>query len=163
MMILTPHRNPLVLTAMDARPRSLYVRRDVLNASEIAAWAEGQGIADLMPDLHVTIAFSRTAVDWIKMGADYRDADGKGGFTIAPGGPRVVEPLGEMTAVLMFASSDLSYRNMSMREEGASWDHADYQPHMSLTRAPIDLATIKPYRGKIELGPEVFEEVRADT
>ena len=153
---------PVRWAANDARPRTLYVSRKVLNTADIAVWAKTQGIADLADDLHVTIAYSTTPVDWIAMGADWRDADGKGGLMIAPGGPRVVEPIGNMTAALLFASSDLTYRNMTMREAGASWDHPDYQPHISLTKAPIDAAKVEPYRGRIVLGPEVFEEVDPD-
>ncbi|MHC2797176.1 phage-related protein (TIGR01555 family) [Mesorhizobium jarvisii] len=149
--------------AKDAEPRTLYVRRDVVNASEIAAWAEGQGIPDLADDLHVTIVFSRTSIDWIKAGnaSDWGPAN-NGQLVIPPGGPRVVEPLGNMTAVLMFASSQLCWRHEEIVRAGASHDFEDYQPHISLTKAAVDLTNIEPYRGKIVLGPEVFEEVKAD-
>ncbi|TZG25591.1 anti-CBASS protein Acb1 family protein [Sphingomonas montanisoli] len=146
------------LAANDALPRTLYVSRKVVNVAEIKAWAKDQGLPELQDDLHVTIAFSRTPVDWIKMGGGWMGEDGK--IVISPGGPRVVEPLGDRTAVLLFASTDLSWRNMSIREAGASWDHPDYQPHISLTGEPVDVSTIEPYRGKIVLGPEVFEEIR---
>ncbi len=146
------------IAANDAAPRTLYVRRDVVNIAEIAAWAKLQGIPDLVDDLHATITYSRAPVDWIKMGEGW-DGDGKGQITITPGGPRVVEPLGGMSAVLMFASSSLTYRNLSMRENGAAWDWPDYQPHISLTKSPVDLSSVEPYRGKIVLGPEIFEEV----
>ncbi|MER8959316.1 phage portal protein [Mesorhizobium sp. M0701] len=149
--------------ANDAEPRTLYVRRDVVNASEIKAWAEGQGIPDLVDDLHVTIIYSRTPMDWIKAGNASEWGNEKGGnITIAPGGPRVVEPLGNMTAVLMFASSQLCWRHEEIVRAGASHDFEDYQPHISLTKADVDLDAIEPYRGKIVLGPEVFEEVKQD-
>jgi hypothetical protein len=48
-----------------------------------------------------------------------------------------------------------------MREAGASWDWPDYQPHISLSKAPVDLSKIEPYRGEIVLGPEIFEEIIA--
>lgn len=149
--------------ANDAQPRTLYVSRKVENVDDIKAWAKAQGLPGLDDDLHVTIAFSRQPVDWIKMGSTWADAaqNGTGQLIITAGGPRVVEPLGDRTAVLMFASSDLSWRNREMREAGASWDHEDYQPHISLTGEPVDLAKVEPYRGKIVLGPEVFEEIRA--
>lgn len=149
--------------ANDAEPRTLYVRRDVVNASEIAAWAEGQGITDIVPDLHVTIVYSRTPLDWIKAGnAGEWGSENGGKITIAPGGPRVVEPLGNMSAVLMFASSQLCWRHEEIVRAGASHDFEDYQPHISLTKATVDLTKIEPYRGKIVLGPEVFEEVKED-
>lgn len=45
--------SPQRRAANDAEPRTLYVRRDVVNASEIKAWADAQGIPDLVDDLHV--------------------------------------------------------------------------------------------------------------
>lgn len=149
--------------ANDAAPRTLYVSRKVQNVADLKAWAKAQGLPALDDDLHVTIAYSTTPVDWIAMGSDYRDFNGKGTgeMVVTPGGPRVVEPLGNRTAVLMFASSDLSWRNREMREAGASWDFPDYQPHISLTGEPVDLTSVEPYRGKIVLGPEVFEEIKA--
>jgi phage-related protein (TIGR01555 family) len=147
--------------AKDAAPRTLYVSRKVQNVADLKAWAAVQGLPELQDDLHVTIAFSRTAVDWIEMGSTWADYSGKGTgeLVVTAGGPRVVEPLGDRTAVLMFASSDLSWRNREMREKGASWDWPDYQPHISLTAEPVDLANVEPYRGKIVLGPEIFEEI----
>ncbi|TPM39595.1 phage portal protein [Mesorhizobium sp. B2-3-4] len=147
--------------ANDAEPRTLYVRRDVVNAAEIKAWAREQGIPDLVPDLHVTIVYSRTPIDWIKAGnaSEWGPAN-NGQLLIPPGGPRVVEPLGNMTAVLMFASSQLCWRHEEIVRAGASHDFEDYQPHISLTKAAVDLTKIEPYRGKIVLGPEVFEEVK---
>jgi phage-related protein (TIGR01555 family) len=149
----------------DAAPRPLYVRRDVLNVKDIAKWAKAQGLPDILPGLHVTLAYSREPVDWIKMGTAWGNmqSDGSGSMTIAAGGPRVVEGLGDHGAVLMFASSDLSWRNREMREAGASWDYPDYQPHFSLLKElpdGLDLTKIEPYRGKIELGPEIFEPIK---
>lgn len=155
---------PQQIAANDATPRPLYVSRKLKNVAELQAWATAQGIGKLQDDLHVTIAYSTAPVDWIKMGQDYRDFNhnGKGEMQIAEGGPRVVEPLGDRTAVLMFASSDLSWRNREMREEGASWDYPDYQPHISLTGEPVDLSGVEPYRGKLVLGPEIFEDLDLD-
>lgn len=152
------------IAANDATPRPLYVMRKVKNVADLQKWATEQGLGQLQDELHVTIAYSRKPVDWIEMGQDYRDFNhnGKGEMQIAEGGPRVVEPLGDRTAVLMFASNDLSWRNMEMREKGASWDYPDYQPHISLTGEPVDLLNVEPYRGKIILGPELFEDLDLD-
>lgn len=151
------------IAANDAAPRPLYVSRKVKNVADLKAWAKSQGLPELQDDLHVTVAFSRVAVDWIKMGQDYRDFNGKGTgeLVVSAGGPRVVEPLGDRTAVLMFANSDLSWRNREMRDLGASWDYEDYHPHISLTGEPVDLSNVEPYRGKIVLGPEIFEDLSA--
>lgn len=156
----------------DAKPRSLYVRRDVVNSKDILAWAKAQGFTTTVPadELHVTITYSREPVDWIKMGnaidpypSDNSDVSN---LVIAAGGPRTVESLGPDGAiVLMFASSRLCWRHHDMiREGGASWDYGDnYQPHITITYrgAGVGLANVEPYKGEIIFGPEIFEEVRS--
>lgn len=155
----------LQAAANDAAPRTLYVRRDVLNADEIIKWAEGQGFTDIVPDLHVTITYSRTPVDWMKMGDNWSD-NGKGGLTIPAGGPRLMEAFGDNgeAKVLSFASSALSWRHEDMKRNGASSDREEYQPHVTISYAAggPDLKSVEPFRGKIELGPEIFEELRED-
>lgn len=145
----------------DAAPMPLYVRRDVLNVEEIAEWAVGQGITNIAGDLHVTVAYSRAAFDWIKAGNAKEWAESSHDtITIPEGGPRAVEPLGGMSAVILFASSQLSCRHEAIRKAGASHDFPDYTPHISLTESPVDLSKVEPYRGRIVLGPEIFEELR---
>jgi hypothetical protein len=58
--------------AKDAQPRSLYIRRDVLNGDEILRHYKKQGLENLRAasDLHVTIMYSREPVDWMKVGSD---------------------------------------------------------------------------------------------
>lgn len=147
----------------DAAPRSLYVRRDVVNVAEIEAWAREQGIPDLVDDLHVTVVYSRQRFDWITAGnAREWSEEGKDTLTIAEGGPRAIEPLGGMSAVILFASSQLSWRHEEIVRAGASHDFPDYTPHISLTKTPVDLSRVEPYRGRIVLGPEIFEELTED-
>lgn len=154
---LSLEADPEPVSFGDAAPRTLYVSRPVLNRDELQAWATEQGLGELQPDLHVTIAHSSAPVDWMKVEDDWGDPDGT--LTIKAGGPRLVEPLGDHTAVLLFSSSHLGYRHERIRSIGASWDYADYQPHISLTGEPVQLDNVEPYKGVIELGPEVFEEV----
>lgn len=150
----------------DAQLATMYVRRDVLNAGEIIKWAKEQGFSDTVPasEMHVTIAFSRTPVDWMKMGEDM-SFNPKGTIEIAPGGPRRVEPLGpESAVVLLFQANALTYRHQSMLYRGASWDYDDYQPHITIIYPGAgvtipNLNEIEPYRGPIKLGPEIFEEI----
>ena len=78
-------------------PRSLYVRRDVLNPKDIMKWAKAQGFATVVPDMHVTVMYSKQPVDWIKVGADEFRSSEDGTLSIAPGGPRVVERFGKAT------------------------------------------------------------------
>lgn len=145
-------------TANDAAPRTLYVSRSVLNRDELQRWATEQGLGELQPDLHVTIAYSRQPLDWMKIEGDWNQSD-DGQLEIAPGGVRIVEPLGDRTAVLLFTASRLAWRHEQILRAGASWDWPDYQPHVSLTGEAVDLANIEPYQGKLVLGPERFEEI----
>lgn len=159
-----PDDDPSKIVATDAAPRTLYVRRDVLNWREIEAWAKGQGFTTTVGDkMHVTVLFSKTPVDWMKVGESWSTGDGKGQMTINPGGPRVVEPLGDGGAVvLLFSSTDLQWRHRSMIEAGASSDYDEFTPHVSISwdAADVDLDKVEPYRGKILLGAEIFEEVK---
>lgn len=152
----------------NATPRSLYVRRNVLNAKDIRRWAKEQGFDEMVPagDMHVTIAYSEQPVDWLKVGETYSQSE-DGSIRIAPGGARLVEYLGPDGAiVLMFTSSELSWRWFHIKECGASWKWGDdYQPHITLTykgQPELDLSRVEPYRGPIILGPEIFEEVDSD-
>lgn len=152
----------------DAAPRTLYVSRQLVNAAEFIAWAKGQGFATTTPadELHVTVCYSRTPVDWMKMGSDWGNGDDKGHLTVPPGGARIVERLGDKGAVvLLFASSALSWRHEEFLRNGASFDFEEYQPHVTISYevpADFDLATVKPYQGKLVFGPEVFAEVVED-
>lgn len=151
--------------AADAAPRTLYVSRKLINGAEFLAWAKGQGFTTTLAadDLHVTIAYSRQPLDWMKVGESWSFGDKNGNLTVNPGGARLVEPLGnEGAVVLLFNSSDLAWRHMAIKEAGASWDHEGYQPHVTITYEPgdVDLSKVEPYRGKLVFGPEVFEEVK---
>lgn len=142
----------------DWAAKPLYVRRDVINRADIVKWAKSQGFTDIADDLHVTITHSRTPVDWMAMGESWR-----GKLEIEEGGPRLVEALGPdgKYKALLFTAYELISRNQEMRDKGASYDWPQYQPHISIQiGGDIDLAKVEPYRGKIVLGPEIFEEIR---
>jgi phage-related protein (TIGR01555 family) len=149
----------------DAQPRTLYMRRDVLNGEEIIAHFKAQGLKNLHDpsDLHVTIAYSREPVDWLKIGSDDWGGDKDGKLVVKPGGPRLIEQLGgEKVVTLVFMNNDLLYRHMRTCEAGCAWDYAEYQPHITVAEAPAnasDLRTMEPYQGAIELGPEIFQEI----
>ena len=141
----------------DAAPKTLYVSRKVLNGSEILKWAKEQGFTKTLSasDLHVTIAYSRTPLDWMDIGESWQSK-----IEISAGGPRVIEQFGDAKVVL-FRSSELEWRHKSIREAGASWDHAEYQPHITISYDNMP-ENVQPYQGKIVLGPEVFSEVVDD-
>jgi hypothetical protein len=146
------------LAANDAAPRTLYVRRDVLNRADIERWAKSQGFTDIVPDLHVTIAYSTKPVDWFAVGTSWSDK-----VEIGAGGPRQMAELGPdgKYKALLITANELVWRNREMREAGASWDWPEYQPHISISVGGDMPSGIQPYQGKIVLGPEIFEEVRS--
>lgn len=143
----------------DAAPRTLYVSRKVMNGAAILKWARAQGFETTLKaaDLHVTIAFSREPVDWMAVGESWAPE-----LKVGAGGPRLMERFGDAT-VLQFAASELRWRHEAIKEAGASWDHPEYQPHITISyddRRPLD--EIEPYQGEIVLGPEIFAEIDED-
>jgi phage-related protein (TIGR01555 family) len=148
------------VTLRDMAPRPLYVRRDLLNVEEFQAWAREQGFEDLVDDPHVTLLYSRTPVDWMKMGSDWGGGDNEGNLRVAPGGPRAVESLGQGATCLLFANSSLMWRHEEMVRNGASHDYPEYQAHVTIAYgSTVDPATVEPYRGELVFGPEIFEEI----
>ncbi|MDF0543345.1 DUF1073 domain-containing protein [Sphingobium sp. H39-3-25] len=150
----------------DATPRPLYVQRKLLNATDLIAWAKGNGFTSTLPasDMHVTVLYSKTAVDPMKMGRDWREND-RGEITVRPGGPRVIERLGENAVVLRFASPDLEYRHNDMVEAGGSHDWPEYAPHVTLSYdvpEGADLDALKAFNGELRFGPEIFEGLGLD-
>lgn len=163
-----------VASVKDAEPRTLYVRRDVLNAADIAKHYEDQlgDLGALLMDpakWHVTIAYSRTPVDWIKVGESWLHSDDENGvLRVKPGGARLHARLGvesKDAVVLQFTSSHLTYRWRDFCDAGAQWDFDDYQPHVTIAwdkDSVLDegiLRELKPWQGEIVLGPEIFEEI----
>ena len=158
--------NDAAVFFVDARPRPLYVQRKLLNAAPLIAWAKANGFTSTLSadDMHVTVLYSRTAVDPMKMGEGW-SGDDKGIVRVKPGGPRAVERLGPSAVVLLFASWDIEGRHRSMIEAGGSHDFEGYQPHVTLSyEVPegVDLDAIKPYTGALEFGPELFEPLDLD-
>ena len=142
----------------DRALRTLYVRRDLKNSEEFFAWARSQGFTELVPDPHVTILYSKSSVDWQKMGEPMDGSE----LIIREGGPRSVEPLGDSGAIVLhFASSALSWRHEDMIRSGASHDYEEYQCHVTIAYGGnVDLSLVVPYRGKLVFGPEIFEETK---
>lgn len=165
------------VAAADAAPRTLYVRRDLLNGDEVrrhfADQMSREGAAMLMDagKLHVTVAYSKTPVDWAKLPADwFGSTDEEGRIRVKPGGMRMMERLGpdgqvKAAVVMQFTSSDLTYRWRELCEAGCSWDFEDYQPHVTIAwdvDQAIDPSSLRPWQGELVFGPEIFEEVDED-
>ena len=150
----------------NAAPRSVYIRRDVINIKEITEWAKSQGFKKVIKDLHVTLAHSRNEIDWMTISAasNFGMSGDDGTMEVPPGGARIVEPLGnEGAIVLLFNSALLQWRHRDLHDiTGLVWDYPLYQPHITITYdlGKLDLDKVEPYTGKIMLGPEIFEEVK---
>lgn len=146
-------------------PRTLYISRPVLNWRDIAKFYKDAGVANVYgAEMHVTVCYSKTLVDWLCVGEDSWGSDDKGNLTVRPGGPRVNEQFGKYL-VMAFSSSDLQWRHCSIRDRtGATWDYDDYTPHISISVDPgaINPLTLPAYTGAIVLGPEVFEEIKVE-
>ncbi len=136
--------------------RSLYVHRLLKNAEDVSAWAKKQGFNTTLDDMHVTIAFSRIPVDWDKTPSNNADL-------AVHGGKRELAKFGEAT-VLKFEASALSDRHDMFRKAGASWDYAEYHPHVTLTydSADVDLDNVEPYSGPLVFGGEDYDEIDED-
>lgn len=150
----------------DAPPRPLYVQRKLLNATELIAWAKANGFESTLPatDMHVTVLYSRSAVDPMKMGRAWNE-DERGQIVVRPGGPRVIERLGENAVVLRFAAPDLEWRHREMVEAGGSHDYPEYAPHVTISYgvpADTDIEALKPFNGELRFGPEIFEALDLD-
>ncbi|QDP55584.1 MAG: hypothetical protein Unbinned273contig1001_75 [Prokaryotic dsDNA virus sp.] len=156
---------PPRLAANDAAPRPLYVKRELLNAADLVAWAKKNGFDSTLAaeDMHVTILYSRSPVDPMKMGETWTSEE-NGGLTIKPGGPRALERFNEGAVVLQFASWSLESRHREMVEAGGSHDWPEYLPHVTLSyqAGDIDLETLVPYSGELRFGPEIFEPLDLD-
>ncbi len=158
---VVPIKKAVSFAATDPRP--LYVYRRVTNAADIIGWAKKQGFKSLLParELHVTIAYSRRPVNWFDVGGSFYASK----VIADAGGPRAVDRLGDQGAVVLhFNCSELTWRHKEFVENGASWDFPSYLAHITLTYDPgeVDISKVEPYTGKIELGPEVFEELTED-
>lgn len=155
-----PEPDPRML--QDAAPRSLYVRRDVLNAEQITGFYRKQGVDTMDPaKMHVTVIHSKVAVDWFAIGEAWPSK-----IELPEGGARRNELFGppglEDSLVLMIKSSELDYRNKAFLEAGCVSTYAEYQPHITIvykSGAKYNPDSIKPWIGPVVLGPEIYEEV----
>ena len=149
-----------ILPFAEPAEKTLYLHRPLKNASNFLKWARAAGFEKTLPadDIHVTIAFSRTPVDWDRV------PGARATLKVPARGDRVVKPLGDKGAVVLsFQSSELQRRWNELRNKvGTSWDYPTYQPHVTITydAEGVDLASIEPYDGPLEFGPEEGSEIK---
>ena len=143
------------------QPRTLYVKRRLLNAGALRAWAAEQGIPSMLPagDLHVTVAYSKKPVDWSALAPEQDAVVVNADMRRIHQFPAQGMPNGAL--VLGFESQRLRDRWQELLDAGASWDYAEYRPHVTITYSVFEAAVgkIEPYLGSLIFGPEEFEEV----
>ncbi|MBN8844831.1 MAG: DUF935 family protein [Sphingomonadales bacterium] len=167
--VLDPNVNDTNASFAADDPRPLYVYRPLLpeSAAELLAWAVQEGFTALRPaaSLHATIAYSKRPVNWMKMGGFWGWGPDTSDHMVPIGGPRIVDRIGDEGVVaLHFFSGHLEQRNREMRDRGASWDFPDYFPHITFAddAGDVDLTKVKPFRGELRFGAEVFEQLDDD-
>lgn len=154
-------RARLAFDVDDEAPLYVWRKLSAASARALAAWAKANGLTQLVPldDMHVTILYSKTAVDWFDMAGEGWDS---ARVTIDEGGPRALKRFGGGAVVLRFASPILKYRHESMIARGASSDYPEYKPHVTLSYdvpEDFDLDAIEPFTGELTFGPEIFERI----
>lgn len=133
--------------------RSLFLSRPLLNAEALIGWAKANGFPTTLGEgeLHVTIAYSKQALEW----PDTIDDT----IIIPSSNKRALMPLGDKGAVVLrFDSPTLQGRHQELLDAGASYDFPSYRPHITITwEAPtdLDINSIHPFEGSLELGPEI--------
>lgn len=145
---------------IEEKAAPLYVQRKLMNPDPFIAWAKEQGFLKVLApeELHVTIAYSKEPVLWAAAGDSVdklQNSEGK----------RSVSALGDGGAVVLkFTSQELQTRWKEFKDAGASWDYEGYTPHITISYngEGINLATITPYTGVLELGPEIYEPLDED-
>lgn len=147
--------------AANSTPATLYVSRKVVNAKAILDWAKSQGFKNLekRDELHVTVCYSKSKIDWMKAGNDWGDEE-DGTLLIPPGGPRAVEILGDDAITLEFTDERLKWRHQQIVDAGVAHGYSEYRPHITFARGASIPDDVTPYTGPIVLGVEIFEEIR---
>jgi cation transport regulator ChaB len=138
------------------RMAPMFGRRPLENAAEVIAHFKEQGFktAQLPRDMHVTLAYSKQAVDW-------PDQDDDSVIIRSPR-DRAVAALGDGGAiVLKFYSPTLTRRWAELCEHGCAWEHDSFTPHVTITwdAGDVDLSKVEPYKGELRFGPEIFSPI----
>lgn len=143
--------------AEDVQSNTLYVSRPVINANDIIDWANKNEVTTVpAKDMHITIVYSKSPVNTSKI----KQSEPK--LTII-GGNRELDKFGD-NIVLKISSDSLQSRWKEYINAGATWDYANYIPHITLTTdaSGINYKKIKPYNGPIYLGDEISEPLNME-
>jgi hypothetical protein len=139
--------------------QSLFIKRPLLNAADLVAWAKEQGFETaLQPgDMHVTVLYSKAVVEWPEPLEDE--------VVVNYSAARTVEALGNKGAVVLgFEAPELERRWQDLVDAGASHDFDGYKAHVTITwrAGDLDLAAVEPFQGDLVFGPERMREIDPD-
>lgn len=138
--------------------KTLKVTRPLLNPEALSAWVAGCGLRDVLASQtveprfwHVTVAYSKTPVDWSMLTPDLNDV------IIPAGSKRRMALLDGGALVLSFLSDELAARHTELRSAGASWDYPDYSPHITVAYGDaLDPAAYLTFQDELRFGVERF-------
>lgn len=135
--------------------KPVYVSRKVINNNEVHNWYINQNISDIEPAerLHVTVAYSREPVN-----VDLLELD-TGQLTIPASVLNSLTNFGDYLVQLVPTNIVLFERFFYFRNHGCSWDHDNYQPHISISQS-ASYRGVQPFNGEIILGPEIAEDLK---
>lgn len=130
----------------------IYVYRPLLQADRLAQYAEAIGLQNVVPaeEMHVTITYSRAAVDWNKP-----EFIPDPTTIIASGGKREIIRLDDGAVALEFYDRIIAQRWAKMIMAGASFDHERFIPHVTLAYDEnVDVAALIAPTADLRFGPE---------
>jgi len=131
--------------------RRLSVKHDF--ASWVSAFQSGDN-RDL--DFHVTLAYSKAAVDW-----NSKIFEPAKSPIIVNGGERSLERFDQGALVLCFECEEFVKRWQALCGAGASWDYKNFKPHITVKYdASASDTKISPYTGSLVFEGEYRKKVR---
>lgn len=135
----------------------LYVSRKLINADDLINWAKANGFTKTVPpdQMHVTLVYSKTPVDW----SQFTPHEGR---VINLKSDRSLKHFDKGAVVLTFDSEALKKRHQEFMDGGASFDYDEYTPHVTISYEGNGSVDPKPYSGELIFGPEIFEPLDTD-
>lgn len=137
---------------MSAMNQPIYINRPLINGSKLSAYAEALGLKNVVipVEMHVTLAYSRDPVNW-ESPAFIPDPT----TVVVEAGRREIKRFDGGAVVMVFESKLFQQRWARFVLAGASWDYADYSPHVTLAYDDeTDLSGMLPYTRPLKFGPE---------
>lgn len=146
----------------EAKKKTMYVRRKLHpeSAKEIQRWAREVGLKKCLrnQDFHVTLIYSKTAVDWKDIELNEKE------LVLPKTDKRKLEFFGDILVMRLPDTPGLTSRHKYFLSKGAKSDFPDYKAHITISWDTKDVSKdivkwLKPYDGKIILQGETRKEI----